>query len=486
MAERAAAPPKLPVRILRAVLGFRGDGWWIALMVLGFAAVRYQAWKHGLRFDTNAFWYWHVLDEDLLRNDLLRSLYALHAQPPLYNLFYGLALKVIPDAHFPLVVANTYRLVSLAGMLGAYGLLRELGMRPLAAAPLALLVFSTPVVLAYESNFFYTAPIAVMVVLSAWALARACVRKSRGALYAFAFFVVALAFTRATFHPAWVVLAFLPVLLVRELRRPALASGAVAALLVGALCLKNGLLIGSWGTSSWLGMNLARMTTDRIPVEEKRKWAKTGGFDPVCVRGSFGLARQYPKAHIVIRGPDLPALRRERKSEGSVNHNHAASADASKHFRACALRVVQERPEVYRKSLREAFVLFVKPPTDWFLVVGHAKAMGKYTKWYARWALGARKTGISFAFFAELTIVLVALVVAFVRRRRHPTAAAHLPVLLFSAGTIVFISLVAVFAELGENMRFRAEIEPLVQLLAFSSLGALIMAAFRPRKAPST
>lgn len=37
---------------------------------------------------------WQLLDLDLLRNDLLESLLLLHSQPPLWNLFIGLLLKV--------------------------------------------------------------------------------------------------------------------------------------------------------------------------------------------------------------------------------------------------------------------------------------------------------------------------------------------------------------------------------------------------------
>ena len=37
---------------------------------------------------------WQVLDLDLLKNDLLNSIFYLHAQPPLWNLFVGILLKL--------------------------------------------------------------------------------------------------------------------------------------------------------------------------------------------------------------------------------------------------------------------------------------------------------------------------------------------------------------------------------------------------------
>ncbi len=40
---------------------------------------------------------WQALDTDLLRNDLLTSLFYLHTQPPLFNLFAGMIIKVFSD-----------------------------------------------------------------------------------------------------------------------------------------------------------------------------------------------------------------------------------------------------------------------------------------------------------------------------------------------------------------------------------------------------
>lgn len=37
---------------------------------------------------------WQVLDLDLLKNDLAKSIFYLHAQPPLWNLFIGILLKI--------------------------------------------------------------------------------------------------------------------------------------------------------------------------------------------------------------------------------------------------------------------------------------------------------------------------------------------------------------------------------------------------------
>ena len=77
----------------------RADVWALLVVVSVFAVSRLAAWAAGVRFDASILtWYWQFLDVELLRHDLARSLWYLHAQPPLFNLFLGSVLKLAPDA----------------------------------------------------------------------------------------------------------------------------------------------------------------------------------------------------------------------------------------------------------------------------------------------------------------------------------------------------------------------------------------------------
>ena len=48
---------------------------------------------YGLGFELDP-WLWQLVDPRLLRDDTLRSLYLMHAQPPLFNALLALALKL--------------------------------------------------------------------------------------------------------------------------------------------------------------------------------------------------------------------------------------------------------------------------------------------------------------------------------------------------------------------------------------------------------
>ncbi len=55
----------------------------LVILVGLFVASRLIAWTAGVRFDDSTLtWYWQFLDVELLRQDLARSLWYLHAQPP--------------------------------------------------------------------------------------------------------------------------------------------------------------------------------------------------------------------------------------------------------------------------------------------------------------------------------------------------------------------------------------------------------------------
>src|SRR5580658_543113 len=65
-----------------------------ALMLIVDLGSRAVARISGLRFDATALdWGWQQLDTRLLKERLFESLFYLHAQPPLFNLFLGLVLK---------------------------------------------------------------------------------------------------------------------------------------------------------------------------------------------------------------------------------------------------------------------------------------------------------------------------------------------------------------------------------------------------------
>src|SRR5689334_12328446 len=54
----------------------------------------------GIQFQGDTYLgYWQFIDPALLQKDLWRSVFYLHSQPPLMNLFTGVVLQIFPMSH---------------------------------------------------------------------------------------------------------------------------------------------------------------------------------------------------------------------------------------------------------------------------------------------------------------------------------------------------------------------------------------------------
>jgi len=424
----------------------------------------------GLRFDTDVAGYWHVLDLPLLRGDLFRSLFYLHSQPPLYNLFFGIVLKWVPEAAAPAVFEAAFLALGYLGILGIYALLVELGAPRRAALAAALVQTLSTTWLVYESWLFYTLPTAVLITWASVWLARAA-RGSAAAAASFAAAVAALSWTRATYQPVWVAAALALLLFAVRAGAPRVRTSAwrasvVALALALALPAKNYLLVGSFTSSTWLGMNLAHMTTERLDEATREDWIGTGRLDPVARVRAFSPLSDYPEE---LRAPppglpDHPALVTPLKADGSPNLNHAAYVRIGRAYQRAALVVVRGRPDVYLDRVRRAFHTWLRPPSDYIYVVPQREAVREWDRLHSRlllWsALDRRRAGPTLVLLPAAALFLAALLWRPSAERRRLLLLVSFPVLAvawnFGVGNLV---------DVEENNRFRVEVEGLMVAL---------------------
>src|SRR5207245_7531778 len=116
VATTPSPPPRRERRLLYA-----------AALAGGFVVSRLLYWSIGVRFDSSSLgWYWQYVDPVLLKYDLVRSLVYLHSQPPLFNLFLGLVLKLFPG-HEATVFQLTFLALGLTLTLSMFFLMARLG-----------------------------------------------------------------------------------------------------------------------------------------------------------------------------------------------------------------------------------------------------------------------------------------------------------------------------------------------------------------------
>ncbi|MCG3198941.1 MAG: hypothetical protein GHCLOJNM_03448 [bacterium] len=456
----------------------------VAVLIV-FLLSRALCFLAGVRFDPTPLpFYWQYIEPDLLREDLLRSLAHLHGQPPLFNLFLGVVLKVFPGRE-ELAFSGAFRVLGLLVTLGGYALMIRLGASTRAATLAAGMFAISPANILYENWLFYPIPVAFLLVAAALCLHRFLLH--RAALDALFFFLVTacVSLTWSFFHLLWLLASL--VLLVGVLRsaRRKLVLAALAPLLLACLWYgKNLVMHGQFSASAWMGMNFARIATIQIPKPERQALVDSGELTPLAMIHPFSPLRAYEE--LIEKPPHtgLPLLDRERKKSGADNLHHLAYIEISRGYARDALSLVTRHPSAYARGIRNSFLLFFRPSDDYDQVAENRRRLGGWPRLYDFVVLGQilnqppnfdLDTHESSGYLARMVFSLGLLwMVAYSmsirwawriwRRsgRGSRRALADRITLGWMGGNLVYVFLVGNLTEFGENQRFRFVVDPFV------------------------
>ncbi len=453
-------------------------------VVLGLAAAfalsRLAYFALGVRFNDYPLGvYWQFLPVRLLRTRLIESLLHLHAQPPLYNLYLGSVLKLAGDR--PAILFHAVNLLlGLGVLLGSCALMRRLGVSRLPALLLSLWFVTSPAFVAYENWLFYTLPMAFLLLLSALLLELFLRRGTLLSGAAFFSVLFAIAASRSLFHLAWFLAIVLGLLATRSVpRRTLLKAAAMPLVLLLALHAKNLALFGEWSLSSWMGMNLARLTLGELPAETRERLVAEGRLSLASRAVPFSPPDQYPAELFVLppRFARVPALASPEKLNDSVNFNHIGYLRVSDLYLRDALDVMRREPGLYLKAVAQAWEIYFRSPSSLkFLGVDNRRVLATLFDAYD-YACFGRVPWIGFprgehgeAEFsgARYLLLLLGLPLLFgfgvlVAGGRAGAALGKQQRLVvgYLCFNIAWVALVGNLLELGENKRFRFETDPL-------------------------
>jgi hypothetical protein len=367
----------------------------------------------------------------------------------------------------------------------------RLGARPWIATAAALLFSLSPTAILYENWLFYTYPTAMVLVLAAIAAHRfARTRAPVDGTIAFLLMAAAL-YTRGIFHIVW--LGAIVVLFVWVLgdRRRVIVAALPALILSGGLYLKNLAEFGVPGTSSWVGMNLSKLTTWTLAAGERQRAVDAGATSELALILPFQPLKAYPDRFHTIEVPPIPALSQTTKSSGRPNLNHLAYVDISKQYLGDSLALMRRHPGNYLRSVGRACLIFLRSPSEYPFLRRNRRHVVEWDRLYSATVYGAlpttypkrlprlrspldtrRSLGRVGWIWAALLIagVVFAFRAAGRARLRDPALAATM---LFAALTVVWVALVGNLVEIGENNRFRVLIEPLVFALVAAGASRL-------------
>ena len=295
------------------------------------------------------------LDVSLLTGDLLRSLWYLHSQPPLFNAFLGLVLKVspLPDLSFQILflTAGALMPVMILYLVCAAGLGAGWG------TAVALLFLLNPTTVLYENLLYYTHPEAVLLLMALVCAARWLDSDRTRWLFAFWSVLLALALVRSLFHPLFFLLLAMGG--AWGVRRCWPGSGRARRFLTACLpalavlvlvCAKNQAVYGFFGTSSWQGMSLWLKVNGYDP-DQLEAWYAEGVISLAAVRAEYDpfepIEWYAGIAAVDAAACHHPADCTPRRSSGLPNFNHAGYAALSQQLSRDAQALIRRDPKTF-------------------------------------------------------------------------------------------------------------------------------------------
>lgn len=480
--------------VARAAAGLSAGGRPLLALGAGFLASRVVLYAVGVRFNLSAVdgpaWAdpWQLLDRHLLQHHLLSSVWHLNSQPPLFNLLAGLVLKTPGALQEPLAV-TLFVALGLVLVLSAYQTMADLSVPRWAAAVVAALVMADPAYLLFGNWFYYSYPTAALLAFVALATVR-YLRTGRWS-WGLGLFgaVAAVVLLDAKFQIEWFGAILLVVLVARRRQwRQVLAVAAVPIVLAGGWCVKDEVQFGSFTTSSWLGMNMYKITVVDAPRPVVASLVRQGKLTPLAEVFAFSPPSAYePKYAAAPTG--VPALDQTERSDGTPNFNSLLYVNVSRAYLHDDLAFVEAEPGRYASTLAKSSALWFMP-SDKYFVAGsdipgsspNDQHLSTWSRLYdagvlwqpdgTPWSLaqafytdqGPSPGQLSYQTIADYLIVafgVPALVWAW-RRRDRAGAGALVVVWVTVAYAFALTSLV----EFGENERFRFELGPLPVIAA--------------------
>lgn len=431
--------------------------------------------------------FWQFLDPVLLRDDLLRAVLSLHTQPPLFNAFIGVALKLFgPAAGLPLSLS----LLAMGALLVVTMLwvMRHLGASDVVAVVVCALFALHPAFILYERWLFYPVPNALLLILTTAALVRFLETGRERWAGAFAGAATLLMLTRQIFHLLWFVgsVATVAAMIPRAERRRLLVASLTPLLVINLLYLKNWLLVGEYGGSTWTGMalHLGMDVPQQFTLDEVMPMIQDGRLPAVWLAGAFPTPeRVAPLGYFPPSESTNPALDAPYRSTGFPNYNHREYVRVSHDMLRGALALIRAYPDRYLARTRLGIYEFFQPGPR-RLFGWHAVNEPRLRPWieaWNRWLFLSGVVGGSGLDVPNLLMLIYPASVLFALMRAWSRSPER-PVFAFIATTLLWVFLLTNLLVLDENDRVRFETDPLLAVLVATGLSAALRRVLHGRR----
>jgi len=460
----------------------------VVILVAAYAVSRIGAAVAGVRYDASVLRgtpltdMWQLLDVRLLQHHLVTSVWHLGMQPPLFNLYAGVLLKLPVGLRSPVEVVVALGL-GLTIVCSTYGLLVALRVPRWASLVVTLVaVVASPAYLLYENWFDYAYPTAAAGTFGAWCLARfLATRRTWFGVGFFGAYATVLLLS-STYQLVWFLAAGAVVAVVlRHHWRTVLVAAALPLLVVGTWTVKDQVQFHTTTTSDWLGMNLARDVLFRAPPDQVAALQRQGRLGPLASVIPFSAPEVYSPRYVRAVPDPVAAVGAFHKADGATNFNNPLYARISSQYLHEDLTWIQAHPGAYVDDVLNSAGVWVvgtdqnfTDSTNWPALRSYARLYDRAVEWqptqdpapgFVVFARGwHRPAWLSWQAILVTVLAVGATPVLVWRRRRTDPAVAGTLAVLWVTTTYAFAT--TTLLEIGENERFRSELGPVPTVLA--------------------
>ena len=423
---------------------------------------------------------WQNIPSIEMANDPLIRIFLLHSQPPGFNLFLLLVDQFGSNSE------TIFHLLYILGTSLCTWMLSDtvnhwIGNRKLAIS--AGVCYSIlPGTHLYSMWGFNTQLVAMLTMLSVWSFTLGKSLKSNYYFTVCGFSILMIFLVRPTF--IWLVAVFYLGVLLLSIGKSRnnnkikfLAVNSLFILVIIFLTVKNMLLFGISSQSSWASESFAKMLIYSIsPQEAKSMSKKRPCYKELLDVGVFQDVRNYPictsqPVKSYLTPPDNLILDNYAFNNGLLNYNHKSRLTLESQWKDFSYDLVSLNPKILFRGLfpsfaqerRGSLVQYLWPNIDFKFIEPNTTKLGLF--------------GISWLILlSPLPILNISVIILFIYliMRKNIIRDYLSSGLAFALSMIVFFSMAYIFFEIGENQRYRTEIEPILIACSITSIYKII------------
>jgi hypothetical protein len=449
-----------------------------------FISIQFVLRIEGLKFDYWRSGPWQLLPKDVLANEPIQSLWYLHIQPLGFNFVTLLLDRIGPTGELIwqvfIIAATSVSIWMSTGLVSEWT--NQLSMGILVGVIYALL----PGTHLYAMWYFYTQPTSIALVFMAYGVVKGRTSGKSSYFILSMFSVTTLFLWRSSilWFMAVIWIVFVLYLAIKDLpkkmnqkRAKLLIFGSLFISIIFLLTAKNFILFGSSSQSSWAPENFAKVLLYTASEKELSQIASQDPcFEELINVGVFKDISYYP----VCTSDYEPDLKSESSAlvlidqiwpDGIPNFNGAKRFALQSKWRDFDTALVKSDPKIIFRALwpsfsaerRGSIVQFISISTDYVFLEDNRRALGSIGR---IWEIGT-------SWIPPLSLVFWSYFLVF-RRNIRDILKENKETQLGISVFMLILLLEYIFLEIGENQRYRAELEPLILVMGFTGFNLLL------------